>query len=139
MGGVSSYRRIVFDKVGFSDYFEGYGLYEDLDFCLRVSKIGRLYLNTGARVVHEHNDLGRPNMFKYGKMVMRNGWYVWRIKYPNPSFIARLKWHSIGFLLILVRFSNVFTAKDKMKPLSEVLGRTLGWISLFLNKPKNGK
>lgn len=139
MGGVSSYRKSVFEKVKFSEYFEGYGLYEDMDFCLRISKIGSLYLNTGARVVHNHYHTGRPNRFKYGKMVMRNGWYVWRIKYPHPSIKARVKWHSVGFLLTLVRFSNVFTKKNKMESLTETLGRFFGWISLFLKKPGNAK
>ena len=38
MGGVSSFRKTVFDQFQFSTYFEGYGLYEDADFTLRVSK-----------------------------------------------------------------------------------------------------
>ena len=115
MGGVSSYRKLVFDGIEFSDYFKGYGLYEDMDFCLRISRIGKLYLHTGARVMHKHNEAGRPNRFRYGKMVMRNGWYVWRIKYPNPTYKARLKWHFIGLVLTLIRFSNVFTSKNKIE------------------------
>jgi hypothetical protein len=39
MGGVSSYRKEVFEKQQFSNYFEGYGLYEDADFALRVAKM----------------------------------------------------------------------------------------------------
>ena len=38
MGGVSSFRKEVFDTLKFSTYFEGYGLYEDADFTLRLSK-----------------------------------------------------------------------------------------------------
>jgi hypothetical protein len=51
MGGVSSYRKEVFEKQQFSNYFEGYGLYEDADFALRV-KNGKLYLNTAAQLHH---------------------------------------------------------------------------------------
>jgi GT2 family glycosyltransferase len=40
MGACSSYRKEVFEKQQFSNYFEGYGLYEDADFALRVSKMG---------------------------------------------------------------------------------------------------
>src|SRR5690606_29931927 len=97
MGGVSSYRKKLFEKINFSKYFEGYGLYEDMDFCLRASEIGQLYVNTGAHLFHYHEAGGRPNQFQYGKMVLRNGWYVWRIKYPKPNSVAVMKWHSIAF------------------------------------------
>ena len=79
------FRKIVFDSIWFSPYFEGYGLYEDADFTLRLSKIGKLYVNTNAQLGHFHDESGRPNKYQYGKMVVRNGWYVWRVKYPNPS------------------------------------------------------
>lgn len=106
MGGVSSYKKKIFDKLGFSPYFEGYGLYEDMDFCLRASNYGKLYLNTGARVKHLHVESGRPNHYKYGQMVVKNGKYVWKLKYPKPSFKARLKWYKISFLLAFIRLIN---------------------------------
>ena len=136
MGGVASYRKELFIKVGFSSYFEGYGLYEDMDFCLRASKIGELYVNTAAQLYHYHEEMGRPNQFDYGKMVVRNGWYVWRVKYPNPNFKAQLKWHSIAFLLTLVRLGNVINTDRKKEALTESLGRIIGWYSLFIKGPK---
>ncbi|HJS01103.1 MAG TPA: glycosyltransferase, partial [Flavobacterium sp.] len=99
MGGASSFRKSVFQDFQFSTYFEGYGLYEDADFTLRVSKIGNLYLNTAAQLSHYHASSGRPNQYKYGKMVVRNGWYVWRVKNPTPSLKDKLKWHAITILL----------------------------------------
>jgi len=54
MGGVSSFKTQVFQKLSFSTYFEGYGLYEDADFTIRLSKIGQLYINTNARLAHYH-------------------------------------------------------------------------------------
>jgi hypothetical protein len=55
-------------------YFEGYGLYEDTDFTLRVSKTGKLYLNT-AKLNHHHDASGRPNQYQYGKMWCVGGTY----------------------------------------------------------------
>ncbi|MEP6802943.1 MAG: glycosyltransferase family 2 protein, partial [Flavobacterium sp.] len=69
MGGVSSFKKSVFEKLSFSTYFEGYGLYEDADFTLRVSKTGNLYINTAAKLGHFHDESGRPNQYYYGKMV----------------------------------------------------------------------
>ncbi len=137
MGGVASYRKSLFNNIQFSKYFDGYGLYEDMDFCLRASKIGQLYVNTAARVTHHHEQTGRPDRFTYGKMVIRNGWYVWREKVPSPGLKAKLKWHSTAFLLTLVRLGNVITTPKPKEALTESLGRIAGWWSLLLNKPKN--
>ncbi|WP_422854076.1 glycosyltransferase family 2 protein [Flavobacterium ginsengisoli] len=49
MGGVSSFKKSVFEQFSFSTYFQGYGLYEDADFCLRLAKEGKLYLNTASK------------------------------------------------------------------------------------------
>lgn len=136
MGGVSSFRKEAFEKISFSEYFEGYGLYEDADFTIRLSKLGQLYCNTAARLAHYHNPDGRPNQYKYGKMVVRNGWYVWRIKNPKPSLKARLKWNSVTLLLTAIRFMNTFTANDRQKAFTESMGRTIGWLSLLFNKPE---
>lgn len=136
MGGVSSYRLSVFDNLHFSNYFEGYGLYEDADFCLRLAKKGELYVNTSANLEHHHDQQGRPDKYKYGKMVLRNGWYIWRIKYPNPSFKAQLKWHLTAILLMKLTFVGVLTNKNKSATLHEGFGRFVGWLSLFFNKPK---
>ena len=136
MGGVSSYRKEIFDQIRFSTFFEGYGLYEDTDFTLRLSKLGKLYLNTSARLYHFHDVDGRPNQFKYGKMVVRNGWYVWRIKNPKPDTTSRTKWHLVTWLLILIRLSNIATTPHKKQALTESIGRIFGWWSIILNKPQ---
>ncbi|MGJ5640618.1 glycosyltransferase family 2 protein [Formosa sp. S-31] len=135
MGGVSSYRREVFDALTFSSYFEGYGLYEDADFCFRLARIGKLYVNTGARLEHHHEASGRPNQFTYGKMVLRNGWYIWRVRYPKPTLRAKLKWHLTAGLLTCLTFSGIF-GKRKINAFTEGLGRFMGWWSLMFNKPK---
>ncbi len=136
MGGVSSFRKSVFENFSFSTYFEGYGLYEDADFTLRVAKTGKLYLNTSAKLNHYHAVSGRPNQYHYGKMVVRNGWYVWRVKNPNPVFKDYIKWHAITILLTCIRFTNVTTDHNKKAAFTESLGRTIGWWSLLFNKPQ---
>ena len=136
MGGVASFRKTVFEQFQFSTYFEGYGLYEDADFTLRVSKVGKLFLNTSAQLEHHHDAAGRPNQYTYGKMVVRNGWYVWRVKNPKPSFNAQLKWHAITLLLMAIRATNVITTSKRKEAFTETLGRVVGWFSLFWNRPR---
>ena len=136
MGGVSSFRKSVFENLSFSTYFEGYGLYEDADFTLRVSKTGKLYVNTKARLGHFHAVSGRPNQYKYGKMVVRNGWYVWRVKNPNPVIKDRFKWNAIIIILTLIRFSNSVTSSNRKEAFTEAVGRSVAWWALIFNKPK---
>jgi glycosyltransferase involved in cell wall biosynthesis len=135
MGGVSSFKRDVFEMQQFSTYFEGYGLYEDADFSLRLAKKGNLYVNTKARLEHHHAPSGRPNVFKYGKMVARNGWYVWRVKYANPSFKAKIKWNATLLLLTFLTFFSALKNRNK-HGIIEGFGRLSGWLSLLGNKPK---
>jgi GT2 family glycosyltransferase len=136
MGGIASYRRKVFSKIEFSSFFEGYGLYEDFDFCVRSLQLGKLYVNTNARVWHYHEPSGRPDGFRYGKMVIRNGWYVWRVRFPNPSIKAKLQWHSIMILLSIIRLFNVITGPDREGSFLEFTGRTISWLSLLFKSPK---
>lgn len=136
MGGVASYRSSVFKTMQFSTYFEGYGLYEDTDFCLRLSKKGELYVNTSAQLAHYHDAEGRPNKYKYGKMVVRNGWYIWRVKYAKPNLAARLKWHLTAGLLMSLTLFGCFTARDKRAAIVESFGRFDGWLSLWIDKPE---
>lgn len=136
IGMSMSFRRIVFNQIKFSKFFEGYGLYEDADFSLRALDFGKNVINTNAKLSHFHDPSGRPNQYKYGKMVVRNGWYVWRIKNPNPNFNDRFKWNAITILLTVIRFTNSLTSSKKKEAFTEALGRTVGWWSLLFDKPK---
>ncbi|MFV8373881.1 glycosyltransferase family 2 protein [Flavobacterium sp. LB1P71] len=131
-----AFRKKVFDSLRFSTYFEGYGLYEDADFSIRALQFGKNIINTKVQLNHYHHPSGRPNQYKYGRMVVQNGWYVWRIKKPKPSLDEKLKWHSITILLTIIRFSNIFTTTNRAAAFTEALGRMVGWWSLLINKPK---
>lgn len=135
MGGIASYKKELFKKIRFSNYFEGYGLYEDADFSLRAAKTGELYVNTAAVAEHHHEAAGRPTEFSYGKMVIRNGWYVWRIKNPHPSLKAKIKWYSTSFLLAIIRLTNTFTTTPNGKGLMESFGRMTALCGVLFNPP----
>lgn len=132
MGMSFAFRKKVVDAIQFSSYFEGYGLYEDADFSIRALQFGKNAINTKARLSHFHHPSGRPNQYRYGKMVVRNGWYIWRVKNPKPSFNAKFKWHSITILLTIIRFSNIFTTKNRKQALTEACGRMMGWIQIII-------
>ena len=137
MGGIATYRKSLFTHVSFSSHFEGYGLYEDFDFCVSALPYGKLYVNTNAQVWHYHEGGGRPSKYRYGKMVVRNGWYVWKRRFPINTLKARFKWHATDFLLAQIRLLNVITGPDRWGAFTEYCGRTVGWFSLWINKPGN--
>jgi GT2 family glycosyltransferase len=99
---------ILFSKKSFqllsSLYFEGYGLYEDTDFTLRVSKMGKLYLTT-AKLNHYHDASGRPNQYQYGKW-----WCEMVVRLCTKKSKPNSQWHAITILLTVIRFTNVFTS-----------------------------
>jgi glycosyltransferase involved in cell wall biosynthesis len=136
MGGVSSFPLDILKQHKFSEYFDGYGLYEDADFTLRLSHLGKLYINTRARLEHHHDAAGRPNKYKYGKMVVRNGWYVWKVKHPKVQLKSALKWYAISILQIVLRGINALNTKQRKEAMTETLGRLSGLCSLFSNPPK---
>jgi GT2 family glycosyltransferase len=135
MGGASAWRRSVFEQNKFSVYFDGYGLYEDLEFCLRVSRRGPLFLCTTACLEHHHSSSSRPDNFRYGEMVVRNGWYVWRQHQSNPSGPDRARWWAITILLTLARFGD--TLRQDKRAFFEAMGRLKGMAILFWDKPKS--
>ena len=136
VGMSMAFKKSIFDEIQFSKYFEGYGLYEDADFSIRAGNFGQLYVDTNVQLEHFHAPSGRPNQYKYGKMVTRNGWFIWRTKFPKPSFKNILKWYAISYVLIFIRFLNVITTKKRVEAFTESLGRVVGLFSLIFNKPK---
>jgi GT2 family glycosyltransferase len=137
MGGITAYRKTIFNHIQFSTFFEGYGLYEDFDFSVRANRFGRLLTNTAAKLSHHHADSGRPHTYTFGKMVVRNGWYVWRLKHPKPGIQNTIKWHIITLLLAFFRLSNVLTtnALKRKQAWGDFCGRIVAWVELLLFKP----
>jgi len=130
-----SYKKSVFKDISFSTFFEGYGLYEDKDFSLQASKFGNIFINTKANVEHHHDPLGRPNYIKYGKMVVWNGWRVWRVATPNPSFKNKFIWWTTTIFLTYIRFGNFVVGPERKTAIEDFIGRNISIISLIFTKP----
>jgi GT2 family glycosyltransferase len=137
MGGITAYRKHIFQYIRFSTFFEGYGLYEDYDFSVRANEYGKLITNTAAHITHHHDDSGRPNTYIFGKMVVRNGWYVWRLKHPHPGLVNIFKWHMITLLLAGFRLGNILTtdALKRKQAWGDFCGRITAWVQLLFSKP----
>ena len=131
-----AFRKKITDQQKFALFFDGYGLYEDADYSIRAQRFGVNVIHTALQLEHFHHPSGRPDQFKYGKMVIRNGYYVWRLKYPNPPIKAKVKWHLTAGLLTLIRATNFLSGPDRIPAIQEFFGRIAGWMSLWYDKPR---
>ncbi|MEN6561028.1 MAG: glycosyltransferase [Acidobacteriota bacterium] len=64
--GASVWRRAVFSRHRFDEWFEGYSYLEDLDFSYRVGKTGRLAVVAAARYLHLPAAGGRGGGCEFG-------------------------------------------------------------------------
>lgn len=135
MGGAATWRKDLLERVRFSPWFEGYGLYEDMDFCLRAGGEGSLWLCTRARLAHLHDEGGRPHRFRYGRMVVRNGWRVWRLRWPSPPWPDRGRWWATTLLLAACRLGDAARGPARTAALTEALGRLWGAATLLWRRP----
>ncbi|NEV93928.1 glycosyltransferase family 2 protein [Psychroflexus sp. YR1-1] len=135
LGMSMAYRSKVVFNQKFSEYFEGYGLYEDADYSIRALKFGQNVIASSVQLEHHHHASGRPNQFTYGKMVVRNGWYVWRLRWPEPGFKNVVKWHANVLLLAFLRLGNTITTRKKKQAFTEALGRFTALFLLCFKKP----
>ena len=130
VGCAMAFRRSLFDHLRFSAYFEGYGLYEDLDFSTRALGYGELILCGAARIAHYHAPAGRPNLRRYGRMVVENGWRVWRGRWPRPPWRARFRWWAVTYLLIACRV--VDAVRGRPGALADAIGRFEGGLRVLV-------
>ncbi len=66
-GGVSSFKRTIFEEFQFSDQYRGYGLGEDKEFTWRVAQKYRLYINPAALLDHNESPVMRYDKYKMGR------------------------------------------------------------------------
>lgn len=128
MGGASAWRRDVFARHSFSPHFEGYGLYEDLDFCIDVARERPLFLCTAATLRHDHDPAARPPGYRYGRMVVENGWYVWRRRWPSPPRADRARWWLTTVVLLAARLAGV-VGRGRSDAARESAGRVVGMLT----------
>jgi glycosyltransferase involved in cell wall biosynthesis len=127
LGGATIWRRKVLNEFKFDEWFEGYGLHEDLDFSYRVGKRYKLVVVANAKIRHLQSPISKKNNFEFGKMEVL-GHYRIVIKHPELSK-ALFLWACFGQFL-----ENIYLAIAKRK--KEYLTRALGNFSGILQVRK---
>ena len=76
--GASIFRREVFAKDVFDEYFESYSYLEDLDFSYTISRTGKLAIVADAGFSHFPSQGGRVSALQFGRYEVRNRLYFVR-------------------------------------------------------------
>lgn len=91
-GGASAYRREVFSRHRFSEFFQGYAQGEDVEMSRRIALDWALLECGDAHVVHDHAESGRPLGFSRGLMTVRNRTLIWKRHNPEVRISDRLRY-----------------------------------------------
>lgn len=91
-GGASAYRREVFARNRFSEFFKGYAQGEDVEMSRRIARDWVLLECGDAPVVHDHAETGRPLGFERGLMTVRNRTLIWKRHNPNVRIADRVRY-----------------------------------------------
>ena len=100
-GGAASYRREVFERHRFSQFFYGYSQGEDMEMSLRIGKEWKLLWCGDAHVLHNHVAGGRPAHFQKGLMEVRNRFFIWKRYSPDVGTADRIRfWADIAYVFV---------------------------------------
>jgi len=132
-GKSMAYRKSVLSEFRDDEQLErlgAYAFYEDLDLSYSVSKKYLLFINTNARLIHNHSP-SRPDPFKINNIKIQNHYYL--IKKHQFNRIA-FWWSTIGLVLAYLFYcivrpsrSNYLAAHGLFNGILEIInGRTSG-------------
>lgn len=100
-GGVSSYRREVFDLFSFSEKYSGYGMGEDKDFSYRVSRQYRLVVNPRARLYHRESPKMRYDKARETREIVMGRYNLFRdYLQTTPWSWFRFSYALFGYLVV---------------------------------------
>jgi len=135
-GGAAAYRRAVFGKYRFSEFFAGYSAGEDLEMSRRIAADWELVASGEALVDHRHAAGGRPGGFAFGRMAIRNRYFIWRRHSPRVGVGV---WLKFGLDLVLVvgrELGSAVAGPNRGAALQRGLGTVWGGLVCLVAPPR---
>jgi len=126
LGGATFWRREIFKKYKFDEWFYGYAHCEDVDFSYQLSGAHRLIALSKARFIHMTKPIDRRNDYYLGKMQAVNRVYF--VKKHNELSLFLCYWACVGLFL-----KNIFLVIFGLKPryLARASGILVGIFTSF--------
>ena len=111
-----SYRREVFERFRFDQWFDGYGLGEDQDFSYRVGRTYRLVQTPYARLEHRLSPVARERTPALHEMTVVNHFYFVRKNLPpTPRTWACAVWSELGELVSVLKTADRAAIAGKLR------------------------
>ncbi|MFH1968577.1 MAG: glycosyltransferase [bacterium] len=133
-GGATIWRRKIIEEFKFDEWFEGYGLAEDLDFSYRVGKEYKLVAVADSKVKHLQSELSEINNFKFGKMEVLGHYYIIK-KFSELSSVCFF-WACFG---IFLENLSMTILKQRREFLQRAMGNLSGVLQALTYKIPNKK
>jgi len=119
-----SYRRAVFARFRFDEWYGGYALGEDCDFSYRVSRVWRLAQTPHARLEHRVSPVARQRRPALVEMARVHHYYFVRKNLPPAPFTWLCwAWSELGELLALVKTGDAATIAGALRGYRRLLAR----------------
>jgi len=99
-GGLSAWRREVFDKIEF-DILNDFHMFEDIDFSTRVANYfgNRLFINPNARLAHYFSPINRDVLDKKQRRKVKECFTYYKKRKDWPHAAISFYWLLLGMLL----------------------------------------
>ena len=120
------WRRGVFDRFRFDEWFRGYSYLEDLDFSHTVGREGRLAVVAGARFYHLQAPAGRGNDFLFGRREVKA-----RLHFVGKHSELSKTACATALVIRLVLSASASVATRRPALLLRVLGNLVGAVEAF--------
>lgn len=135
-GGATAYRRSVFAKHRFSEFFQGYAQGEDLEMSLRVGKEGLLQWCGDAHVRHLSAPGGRPGQFQKGRMEIRNHFFIWRRHSPDARLADRWRfWLDVAYVFTY-DLAGIVLRPQRGRKIAHAFGIARGALDCVFSPPR---
>lgn len=123
-GYAMAFRKSIFEKISFDEKLKKYALREDVDFCARARKYGKLYINPDARIAHNEASAGRLDFKKRAAMEFFYWYYLYWKNGKRPSRLFGY----VYSLTILVRYMMKALFSFRLDGLSECISSYIFFI-----------
>jgi len=127
--GCSVWRRDVIETFAWNGNWDGYAVGEDVEFSYRVSKMWKLRVLAGAKIVNAYAPEGRPTSYVLARSTVVHRWHIAQL-HNKPLFISRLCviWSCLGELGFTCIKILTKPSKDRFRSL---FGFISGLINIF--------
>jgi len=109
-GAAFMWKTALVRQVGFQERFAGYANGEDLEFSLRMRRLGALMVTGSARAVHLHEPAGRPTPYHYGSMTVENAYSI------HVTCLDRRSWTDAAWFRYAYLLDGLLQSLNLLRP-----------------------